>query len=240
MASKGALALAITICLPLAAEDERRKGTIPYDELKEGFEEKVRHVIEHKSLKRALKEVEFVGTDAVYSFLLGRMPFAADAIRVLRLQDYRVKDNGDGSFTADDGAGVSGVFHLVYEEKGKKIYYAIGRYDGELLKVKGKAVAIVEFEEASGNTMRNWVFLWFRFDSIILGTVAKALSPIVGPLVDKKINYFLNAARSLSRRIVEEPQQTYERLRKSDEMDAAQLEAFRRAFVGEADGKAAP
>ena len=231
--------LGIAICAPLSAEGAR-KGTIPYAELKEGSAEKVRYVIEHKSLKRALKKVEFTGTGAVYSFLLGRMPFAADAIRVLRIQDYRVKDNGDGSFTADDGAGVSGVFHLVYEEKGKKIYYATGRYDGDLLKVKGKAVAIVEFEEAPGSTMRNWVFLWFRFDSIIIGTVAKALSPLVGPLVDRKINYFLNAARSLSRRIVEEPRKTYERLRKSEEIDAAQLAAFRKAFVGGADEKPIP
>jgi hypothetical protein len=233
--SDGVLALLIAV-LPVAGEVTGR-GQIPHEGLKEGYGENVQHVVTQTSLKRSLKAVEFVGTEAAYSFLLNHLPFAADAVRALRIQNYRVKDNGDGSFTADDGAGVSGVFRLVYDGKGRKIYYGIGGYDNDWLKIRGKAVAMIEFEELPGKKMRNWVSLWFRFDSVVIGTAAKALSPVVGPLADQKINYFLDAARTLCRRIVEEPGKTFAALEKSSVVAPDGLAAFRRAFVLPATGQ---
>ena len=208
-----------------------RDGKIPYGKLSGKDAEEVRNVVKHRTIRRTLAKVEFVGTSQVYAFLLERLPFAAAGIRALGVQNYRVEDNGDGTFTADDGAGATGVFRLVHEEPGKKIYYAEGRYDGKVIKVKGKAVAVVEFVELPGKKMRNWVRFHFRFDSVIVGAVVKAISCVIGPLVDSKIQYFLDAAQNLCKAIVENPEGTYTTLRGAGSINPEELVEFRKTFV---------
>ena len=215
----------------LLAAEGVHDGEIPYGELSARDAEEVRNVVKHRTIRRSLTEVEFVGTSQVYAFLLERLPFAAAGIRALGVQNYRVEDNGDGTFTADDGAGATGVFRLVYEEPGKKIYYAEGRYDGKVIKVKGKAVAVVEFVELPDKKMKNWVSFHFRFDSVIVGTVVKVISCVIGPLVDSKIQYFLDAAQNLCKAIVENPEVTYTTLRRAGGINAEELAEFRKTFL---------
>ncbi|MBI2191681.1 MAG: hypothetical protein HYU36_06835 [Planctomycetes bacterium] len=215
----------------MAAKD---RGSIPFDLLAEGERDKVRGVTEHRTLFRVLDAVEFTGTARIYTFLLERLPLAADAVRALGIQEYRVRDNGDGTFEAEDGAGASGTFSLAFSQPGKRIYYAVGRYDGDLIRIRGQAVVVVEYEEVIEARMRNWVHLYFKFDSLILGTIVKSISPLIGPLVDRKISYFLGATRELCRRITTDPARVYESLSRMADGPASSLEEFRKAFLAQA------
>ena len=217
--------------LPLALSAKDKRGTIPFDELSDGDAKRVRAVVKHRSFKRELKKVEFRGTDDLYAFLLERMPFAAEAVRALKIENYRVRDNDDGSYTADDGAGATGKFEIVYSGEGKKVFFALGKYDGKLLKIRGRAVAVVEFKEVDGQKMQTWVHLYFKFDSLVLNSVVKVISLFIGPLIDKKIQYFLDATRTLCRLMVENPKKVYARLKKAKEMDKKALKEFHKQFV---------
>ena len=217
--------------LPLALSAKDKRGKIPLDELSDGDAKRVRAVVKYRSFKRTLKKGEFKGTDDLYAFLLERMPFAADAVRALDIENYRVRDNEDGSYTADDGAGATGKFEMVYSGEGKKVFFALGKYDGKLLKIRGRAVAVVEFEEVEGQKMQNWVQLYFKFDSLVLNSVVKVISLFIGPLIDKKIQYFLDATRTLCRLMVENPKKVYARLKKAKEMDKKALKEFHQQFV---------
>ncbi|MDA0837037.1 MAG: hypothetical protein O3B01_13465 [Planctomycetota bacterium] len=225
-----ALTILMTL-LPLALSADDERGTIPFDKLTDADAARVQAVVKHRSFKRELKKVEFTGTSELYAFLLDRMPFAADAVRALDIENYRVRDNEDGSYTADDGAGATGTFEIVYSSEGKKVFYALGQYDGKVLNMRGRAVAVVEFEEAEGQKMQNWVSLYFKFDSLVLNSVVKVISLLIGPLIDKKIQYFLDATRTLCKMMVEDPQKAYARLEKAKEMDKKALKEFHKQFV---------
>jgi hypothetical protein len=221
----------LLLALPLAISAEDKRGSVPFDKLEDEDAKRVQAVVMHRSFKRDLKKVEFKGTDDLYAFLLDRMPFAADAVRALNIESYRVKDNEDGSYTADDGAGATGKFQIVYSGDGKKVFYALGNYDGKLLKIRGRAVAVVEFQEVEGQMMQNWVSLYFKFDSLVLNSVVKVISLFIGPMIDKKIQYFLDATRTLCRLMVENPKKVYARLKKAKEMNEKGLQEFHKQFV---------
>jgi hypothetical protein len=221
----------LLVVLPLALSAKDKRGSIPFDELEKADAKRVRAVVKHRSFKRELKKVEFKGTDDLYAFLLDRMPFAADAVRALNIENYRVRDNKDGSYTADDGAGATGKFEIVFSGEGKKVFFALGKYDGKLLKIRGRAVAVVEFKEVEGQKMQNWVSLYFKFDSLVLNSVVKVISLFIGPMIDKKIQYFLDATRTLCRLMVENPKKVYTRLKKAKEMNKKGLKEFHKQFV---------
>lgn len=214
---------------------DQKRGEIPYDELEETDVTKVKAVVNHRSIFRRLKKIEFTGTSKVYEFLLTRLKFSADAVRALKIENYRVTVKEDGTLTADDGAGATGVFQLVYEKPGKRIYYAVGKYKGSLFRLKGRAVAVLEFEEAESKKrkMYNWVDLYFRIDNIVLSTVVRVISPIIGPLVDKKIGYFLGATQRICQRVTDDPKKVYDAVRNSKDVSKDDLAAFKDEFLSD-------
>jgi len=215
----------------LLADSGGERGAIPFQEISTEDARLIRSVLDHSSLSRNLDKLEYPGTEQMYSFLLDHLSFASEGIRALGIRDFRLGDNGDGTFNADDQDGVTAQLRRVYNGPGKQIYYAEGGYRGRFIRLTGKAVVTLEYEEIPGNKMRNWIGLDIKLDNSILGSTVKLVSSLVSPMVDQKISSFLDAFQEFSTRLSKDPGAVYERLKESEEFSPNDLGEFKTAFL---------
>ncbi|HET7877093.1 MAG TPA: hypothetical protein VFN71_16345 [Methylomirabilota bacterium] len=168
----------------------------------------------------------------MFEYLLDHPEFATHVTRALRLARYRIWRDGD-RLAMDDGWGTTGEFRVVHAERGLRIMHARGRYEpGFLPDINGEAVAVIRYEfrpDGQGHTLvAPSVAGYVRLDSGFLRTVGRIGGPFIQRKADKEAGKLLKVFMRVSRAIVDEPAQVFQRLSERPEVPRQELEEFRR------------
>lgn len=210
---------------------DKSDDPIPFERLSTEDVEKVRFVVKRRTLARKIRTPSVTSDLKTYSCLLDRLPLAAAAVRALGLQDYVLKRLDERSFEGSDGAGVEGTLTEVFRDEGRRVYYGVGRYKSRILGTyRGKVLLVLQYGPGAEGKIDNHIWLWVRVRSRIVGPIIRALSPIIGPIVDRKSQYLISAASTLAERASADPAAVYKDIQKSKKLTEEEIEEFRRLF----------
>ncbi len=202
----------------------------------DGYLKEVKFLLENYTVKRKWEGFSFKSKESVLAFLLDRIPLAASMARSLKLSRYIVEKNGDNSYHLDNQNGLTGTFKLVYSEGNTRIYRGEGEYNGWLIRgLKGWGFTYIHYREnvKDGETyVVNDFYSYFHVEESFTALLIKVVDTILRMLADKEINQSIEAARVLSETLAKEPQRLYEKMREDKFVTKAELEEFRKEFLG--------
>ena len=239
---RGAVAsvLAGTALIAAVAWGAVGDGRVPFDRLPPPLQERLRDVVDHAAFERGVRDVTFRSREPIFLYFLEHPDFAAAAARALRVANYQVRPQGDGTYWGDDTRGAMGVFEVVYADPHKRVVHAQGTYDTPWLPtIHARIVLVLDFEHWNGADghayARSDVMGYLRVDNRFLEALARLVGPIVVGAVDRKVARTAGIAAKVSERAYDDPAGFLEALRKLPEIDRAHLAAVA-AHLGQADG----
>ena len=196
---------ALPVCGQLAGHAEELPGAasssfrsrqeairaIPFDRIHARVGQKLRKVIEDPTMYRRLP-IQIVDADPDLYILLARYPeVIVNMWQLMGVTQLQLERTGDYTMRVVDGAGTTGNLELVYGTQDVHVYYAVGHYEGPLLKqrIVGRCVAVLStgFTE----TVRGRIYVssrldvFARLDNLAADLVAKTLYPLMGKASDR-------------------------------------------------------
>lgn len=203
-------------------------------------DERAQEVIRHPSIIRRQEPARFPGDRRIYEFLLDRPPLAATMARHLypSLEPYEATDKGDNLYGIRDRDSIEGDIRLVAKAEDRRIYLAEGRFRSlaKLLAFRGRTAILLEYHEvpdAGGTAMESRPTLYVRIDHPILHTLVKIFGPIIGGIIDRRLEGLTRAAVLVTERIARDPAGLLREMREWKDVRPQDLEAYRRAFTEE-------
>jgi hypothetical protein len=230
----GVIMIAASIAAARAATDQPHQSLdIPWERLDLASQRRLREVTEKAVFFRDVLGITIRSRQPVFDFLIEHPDFAATAGRILGTVQHRIVKEREGVFSGDDARGATGTFELMYARPGKRIYLAKGTFVKRLLPtIHGRIVLVIVYEhltdQTGGSRVINHVRGYLRIDNATLGVLAYIASPIVGPIVDKKILRTFGAAAQLMGQAYDNPASLYHTLASSPEIAKSDLREFRK------------
>jgi len=232
MPMRGAVALVLTGTALIAAVawGVVGDGRVPFDRLPPPVQERLRDVVDHAVFERGVRGVTFRSREPMFLYFLEHPDVAAAAARALRVANYQVRPQGDGTYWGDDTRGAKGVFEVVYADPHKRVVHAQGTYDTHWLPtIHARIVLVLDFEHRNGadghSYVRSDVMGYLRVDNRFLDVLARLVGPIVVGAVDRKVARTAGIAAKVSERAYDDPAGFLEALRKQPEIDRTHLAA---------------
>jgi len=200
-----------------------------YDKIPPEYHDRVSTVVRFPTIYKKAPVPPFESSIRAYEFLLADLSLASKLARSAGISKYVVERQPEGLKVTDE-AGIEGVLYPMYEEAGRRLYYAEGTCDARgLPKLTGKGVMEIAFHLTDDGKVENRVKIWVKLDSKVFGLLGKVLFPVVGRLVKGKTGALGSAAQTLSERFHSETEAMYETLEKSGlgtEEELARLKRF--------------
>ena len=111
----------------------------------------------------------------------------AAAARHLGLARYEVEMLGPNAYRADDKGGNRGWYSVLEREGGRRVILSWGAHEGSLTgTIRGHALSVLEFEDLGDQTAQT-ISAWVRIDSGTAAAIVRALAPIFGYVIDRKL-----------------------------------------------------
>lgn len=197
-----------------------------------------RDIITKPTLRRHIPAIRFAADRRTYEFLVARPPLAAQLARRLHpsLERYTVTQIGEGLYTVEDRGALRGEVRLVNATDERRIY----RFQGEfrslayLLRFTGRMVLILRYREVRerGRTyMESDPDFYLRIDHLLFHAMMKLLSPLIHTILDRRVTMIVEATGKLFEQVQNDPKGLYRQMSTWSEVQPADLEAFRHAFV---------
>jgi len=197
-----------------------------------------REIIAQPTLRRQIPRIRFSGDRRTYEFLVNHPPLATQLARRLHppLERYTVTQVGEGVYTIEDRGALRGEARLIAATGDQRIY----RFQGEfrslanLLRFTGRMVLILhyrEVREGSRTSMESDPEFYLRIDHRFFHLVTKFLSPLITSLIDRRVNMIVEATSKLFDQVHTDPDGFYRQIATWPEVQPADLEAFRQAFL---------
>jgi len=203
-----------------------------YEKIPPLYRDKVRSVVRFPTVYKKAPVPLFESDMLTHAFLLNDLPLASKLARSARISKYVVEQEPSG-LAVTDKAGVEGMLYPIYEEPGRRLFYAEGSCDVRFLpKLSGKGVMEIAFKRTDDGKVENRVKVWIKLDSKVFGVVGKLLFPLVGKVMNKKTGSLGAAAKKLSEQLYSEPEKLYEALEKSGLATDDELDKLRRFLEG--------
>ncbi len=198
----------------------------------------VREIIAQPTLRRRIAPIRFVGDRRTYEFLVMHPPLATQVAKRLHppLERYTVAQVGDGVYTIDDRGALRGDARLIVATDDQRVY----RFQGEfrslahLIRFTGRMVLILryrEVREGDRTFMDSDPDFYLRIDHPFFHVVTKLLAPLIGGLIDRRVNMIVEATRKLFDEVQRDPKGLYQQMATWPEVQLTELEAFRQAFL---------
>lgn len=202
-----------------------------------------REIITRPTLRRQIPPIRFAGDRRTYEFLVTHPPLATQLARRLHppLQRYTVTQVGEGAYTIEDRGALRGDARLIAATGDQRVY----RFQGEfrslanLLRFTGRMALILRYREVrEGNRtyMESEPDFYLRIDHQFLHVMIKLLSPLISGLIDRRVNMIVEATRKLFDRVQTDPEGLYQQMATWREVQPADLEAYRLAFMDKGRG----
>ena len=164
---------------------------IPFDRIHAPVGQKLRKVIEDPTMYRRLP-IQIVDADPDLYILLARYPeVIVNMWQLMGVTQLQLERTGDYTMRVVDGAGTTGNLELVYGTQDVHVYYAVGHYEGPLLKqrIVGRCVAVLSTGFTETDQGRIYVSsrldVFARLDNPAADLVAKTLYPLMGKASDR-------------------------------------------------------
>ncbi len=97
--------------------------------------------------------------------------------------------------------------------------------------MRGKAIILQEFEyrttDEGENRVESRLTIYARVENPLLALLLEIFAPFIGRLVDNKITKAQGAVQEVSEAMVHDPQETYRRIKESDELASEDLTMLR-------------
>ena len=164
---------------------------IPFDQIHPPVGQKLLDVIEHPTMYRRLP-MQIVDSDPDLYIFLARYPeVIVNMWQLMGITHLHLERTGDYTMRVVDGAGTTGNLELVYGTRNVHVYYAVGYYEGPLLKqrIVGRCVAVLSTGFTSSDRGRLYVSsrldVFARLDNAAADLVVKTLYPLMGTASDR-------------------------------------------------------
>lgn len=198
----------------------------------------VREIIAQPTLRRRIVPIRFAGDRRTYEFLVMHPPLATQVARRLHppLERYTVAQVGEGVYTIEDRGALRGDARLIAATGDQRVY----RFQGEfrslahLIRFTGRMVLILryrEVQEGSQTFMDSEPDFYLRIDHPFFHVMTKLLAPLIGGLIDRRVNMIVDATRKLFDQVKSDPKGLYQQMGTWPEVQPTELEAFRQAFL---------
>jgi hypothetical protein len=175
-------------------------AAVPLDQMTPAARQRAEAVLEEMSYFRRLPTVVHSVEPPVYRFFVSHPDVAVSIWRALEISQLRLWQTGAREYEGDAGDGTVGIIDVLYQTPDKTVIICEGSYKSPLLKkpIKAKSLLLLETEftrDADGSSSASHrADLFVTFPSQTVETVAKVLSPVTGPMVDRnftEISLFL-------------------------------------------------
>jgi hypothetical protein len=206
-------------------------GRVPFDRLPQPAQERLRDVVDHAVFERTVRDVTFRSREPVFLYFLDHPDVAAAAARALKVANYQVRRQPDGTYWGDDTRGAKGIVEVVYADPAKRVVHAQGTYDtGWLPTVHARIVLVLDFAHRDGADGYSYAITditgYLRVDNRFLDALARLVGPIVVGAVDRKVARTAGIAAKVSERAYDDPAGFLEALRKVPDLDEAHFAAL--------------
>lgn len=198
----------------------------------------IREIIAQPSLHRRIPRIRFSGDRRTYEFLAGHPPLSNQIARRLhpQLEGYTVTRVAQGVYTIEDRGALRGDATLIAATGDQHIY----RFQGEfrslasLLRFTGRMVVIFRYHEVREGS-RVYVDsdpdFYLRIDHLFFHYMTRLLAPPIRSIVDRRVKMIVEATHKLFDRVRTDPEGLYRQMSTWPEVQPADLEAFRQAFL---------
>lgn len=202
-------------------------------------ESEIREIIAQPTLRRRMSSIRLAGDRRTYEFLMTHPPLATQLARRLHppLERYTVTQIGEGVYTVEDRGALRGDARLIAAMGDQRIY----RFEGEfrslahLVRFNGRMVLILRYRETregSRTFMDSDPDFYLRIDHPLFHVMTRLLSPLLGSIIDRRVNMIIEATSKLFDQVQTNPKGLYQQMSTWTEVQPADLEAFRQAFLG--------
>lgn len=199
----------------------------------------IREIITQPTLHRQIPRIRFSGDRRTYEFLASHPPLSNQIARRLhpQLEGYIVTQVEPGVYTIQDRGALRGEARLIAVTGDQRIY----RFQGEfrslanLLRFTGRMVVIFRYREVREGD-RTYIDsdpdFYLRIDHLFVHFMTKLLSPPIKSIVDRRVKMIVEATHKLFDHVRSDPDGLYQQMSTWEEVQPADLEAFRQAFLG--------
>lgn len=162
---------------------------IPFGELTEASQAKLRPILERPSLYRRMP-TQAIECDAdLHVFLIRYPEVIVNIWQLLEVTQVQVRRTGPYTFDAADGSGTKCRVELIYGRPDLHIFYATGYYEGPLFRTRmeGDCVIILRSSYAQKNgrsQVTNTLDVFLRMDKVGADLLLKTLHPLMGRTAD--------------------------------------------------------
>lgn len=163
---------------------------IPFDQLTDEAQQKLREVVERPSIYRRLPVTVIQSDPDLYVFLIRYPEVVVNMWQLMGVTKVTVQRTGDYTFRASDGAGTVSKVELVYGDRERHVFYGEGAYDGPLLRrlVRGRCVLVLKSEYQQTMDQRTYITnqldMFVQLDNVGAEILARTLHPLVGKASD--------------------------------------------------------
>lgn len=197
-----------------------------------------REIIAQPTLRRQIPRIRFSGGRRTYEFLVSHPPLSTQVARRLHppLERYTVTQVEEGVYAIEDYGALRGEARLITATGDQRIYRFHGEFRSlaNLLRFTGRMVLILRYHEARAGSrtyMDSEPDFYLRIDHLFFHFVTKLLSPLVNSLIDRRVNMIVEATSKLFDQVLTNPEGLYQQMATWQEVQPADLEAYRHAFV---------
>ena len=196
----GVMVLSLLLVWPvigLPAEDcqipEEQKGMkFPVARLDGGTRCLIGDVVNRYTTSGLIGPVQTPIAQDLYEYLLDRPVMLASLVQRLELGTYQVAEKGQHQFWVNDGEGTQGLFTLLYQDQGNRIYHITGYHEGQLFPmVRAKAVVFSRIQAVPTQDgqpgVETALFVYTRLNDPILSGLVWILSPLLGDAVTRTL-----------------------------------------------------
>ncbi len=184
--------------------------TFPVERIDANWTCRVHQIIDDYTTVGRVGPIRTQLSDIGYAGLLNHPATIATLVNRLGIGPYRAEMRGADEFWVNDGDGMEGVVHLLYQDPRARIYYLEGFHDSALFpRVYAKAVVLLSVEpvkEPQPSPAVDTVLVTYtRLDNRLLAGLVSAIRPLVGNAVTRKLLRGFDAANRLAQAMVEHP-----------------------------------
>ncbi len=162
---------------------------IPFAELTEASQAKLRPILERPSLYRQMPRQTVECDPDLHVFLIRHPEVIVNIWQLLEVTRVQVQRTGPYTFDAADGSGTRCRVELVYGRPDLHVFYATGYYEGPLFRARmeGDCVIVLRssYNQENGRSqVTNTLDVFLRMDKVGADLLLKTLHPLMGRTAD--------------------------------------------------------
>jgi hypothetical protein len=235
------------------AGEGQEKLSIPIKSIPKKDREKLENVVAGKTAFLIWRDEEIEAAVIVFDYLFDRPALTSKIFTELGIAQYQIlpplhpplnKEGTEGGyFQFDDGAELAGELKMLYRKDGEKIYQGTYLYTtgvGIPLRLSGEWALILKYklvpeslsQGREEEMLKIDIDLYLKSDEEKLSKITKDMPFIIKAIMLEKVNSYIESLRELCELIQNDPDDVYEILQESGEINEKDLREFKKAVAG--------